>query len=43
MSGLKNIAFIVLALLLVSFFSGCVGTTEQKAEPKADGKALHNK
>ena len=41
MSGLKNIAFIVLALLLVSFFSGCVSTTEQKAEPKADGKALY--
>src|SRR3990172_3978170 len=32
MSGIKNIVFIVLALLFVSFFSSCLGTTEQKAE-----------
>lgn len=35
MSGIKNIVFIILVLLLMSFFSGCVGKTEQKAESSA--------
>lgn len=42
MNKTKNMAFAVVAIFLVSVFSGCVGNNETKLEPKAEGKALYD-
>jgi len=42
MSKIKNMTFIVLAIIFSSIFLGCIGSKETKLEPKADGKALYD-
>src|SRR5574341_1515037 len=42
MAKIKNVAYAVLVIFLVSFFLGCIGTKETKLEPRAEGKALYS-
>lgn len=42
MVKVKNLAYTVLVIFLVSVLLGCVGTTETKLEPKAEGKPLYD-
>ncbi len=42
MPGIRNFAYIVLALFLSSLFLGCMGTKEPGVDVKADGKVLYD-